>query len=271
MHLSSASLRIWAALAAIALAFATGCASTGPESLSREEKAELAKDHERRARMHYDIGVNYLSEERTPMAIRQLLQASKFAPRDPAVRVALAEAYRRAGRTAESEEHLLQAIEIKPDLHKARLNLSGLYSQLERFDEAREQAEVLVEDPTFSWPWRAHTNLGWAFLKLGNFAEAEKNLNMALDYRQDYWPARLNLGILKAEKKHHREALAQFRQVLAEKPGPFAESEVHYRLAELHLEMGDNGTAIEHLTASAARLPNGAWGERSAETLRRLQ
>ena len=219
--------------------------------------------------MHYDLGVQQLEEGNSPLAIRELLMAAKYKPEDASIRLALAEAYRRRGRFEESEQNFLHALEIDPDFQRARLSLSAFYSSLERFAEARDQALVLVNDPTFAWPWVAHTNLGWAQYKLGETAAARENLRVAVDYRADYWPARLNLGILEAEQDP-REALSQFRQVLAVQPGPHAEAETHYRMAELHIELGDRDRAILHLTESANRKPSGGWGQRSNEALRRL-
>lgn len=145
-----------------------------------------------------------------------------------------------------------------------------MYSNLGRFDNAREHAQILVDDATFLWPWLALTNLGWAQYKLGDSSNARQNLLVALDYREDYWPARLNLGILESEQERRREALSQFRQVLAVQPGPHAEAETHYRMAEQHIALGEQDRAILHLTESANRKPSGEWGERSNEALRRL-
>lgn len=262
--------RAWIAAGLIAgmAVLSSGCASTTvPDPLLSEE--EIGERH-RRSVMHYDLGVRQLEQGNTPLAIRELLMAAKFNPEDAPIRLALAEAYRRRGRNEESEINFLKALEIDPDFQRARLSLSAFYASVSRFEEAREQAEILVDDPTFAWPWLAHTNLGWAAYKMGDLKTARENLQVALDYRENYWPARLNLGILEAEQKHHRVALDQFRQVLAEQPGPHAEAEAHYRMAELLIALGERDRAILHLTESANRKPSGPWGQRSNEALRRL-
>ena len=261
------SLTIWlaAALIAACAALATGCASLG-----EPEPAAPTAEEARRAVMHYDLGVQQLKEGNTPRAIRELLMAAKYNPDDAPIRLALAEAYRRRGRSEESESNFLKALELDPEFQRARLSLSAFYSSESRFEEAREHAQILVNDATFAWPWLAHTNLGWAQHRLGDSQSARQNLLVALDYRENYWPARLNLGILEADQRHHRAALDQFRQVLAVQPGPHAEAEAHFRMAELHIELGDRDRAILHLTESANRKPSGAWGQRSTEALQRL-
>ena len=260
--------RLRAGLIAGVVAMLTACASSGPET--QIATAEERSDRQRRAIMHYDMGVQQLQDGNSPLAIRELLMATKYNPDDAPIRLALAEAYRRRGRVEESEQNFLKALELNPEFQRARVSLSAFYSSQARFSEARDHAKILVNDPTFSAPWVAHTNLGWAQYKLGDTNAARENLRVAVDYRNDYWPARLNLGILEAGEHHHSEALTQFRQVLAVQPGPHAEAETHYRIAELQLEQGNRERAILHLTESANRKPSGAWGQRSSEALQRL-
>ena len=75
---------IWRAavwIAALGL-FAAGCASnSGPDALSQEKRGE----HQRRASMHYDLGVQKLKEGNAPLAIRELLAATKYNADDAAI------------------------------------------------------------------------------------------------------------------------------------------------------------------------------------------
>ncbi len=247
---------------------AIGCVSASPPPGAAQDEASL---QQRKASMAYDMGVAHLKEGRTPQAIGSLLSASKLEPDNATIQLALGEAYRREGRMEEAERHLERSVDLNPKLQRARLSLSALYMQLERYEEAREQAAVLVDDATFPWPWQALTNLGWAEYKLGETEKARQHFQLALDYRNDYWRARLNLGIVAADQERLRDALTQFEQVLAESPGPFAEAEVHYRLAELYLQLGHREQAIVHLTEATNRRPSGEWGERSADTLKQLK
>jgi Tfp pilus assembly protein PilF len=250
----------------------TGSLSPGARSMP-ERRAEPVDpgptDAQRRARMHYEVAVDRMRTGRNPEAIGELLQAVRLDPADANIRLALAEAYRRGGRVAETEEHLRAALAIDPAFQAAHLNLSGLYIQLERYEEATVHARHLVDDPTFPSPWRALTNLGWAEYKLGNVDDAARHLRLALDYRDSYWPARLNLGILAADRGDRDQAIDHFERVLAAEPGPLAEAEARYRLAELYVSMGDKRRAIAQL--SKASDLRGPWGKRSAEYLQTLQ
>jgi len=275
MRVATTRLSAAAAVAGCLLGWATGCASSQPPKASEEARSKAVPSEpteaQRRARMQYEIALQHLQAGRTPEAIGELLQAVRFDPTDAQAELALAEAYRRTGRLAETEQHLLRALQLKPDYQQAHLNIAALYIQLERYDQAIAHAQVLVADATFPYPWRALTNLGWAEIQLGRLDAAAQHLGQALDYRTDYWPARLNLGILEAQRGNRGVAIQCFERVLEAQPGPLAEAEVRYRLAELQVALGERAAAIEQLTKATDLHPSGPWGKRSAEYLKSLQ
>jgi len=216
------------------------------------------------------MGVDHLRQGDSPEAIGELLSAERFDPADEKIQFALAEAYRQQGRDAETEAHLVRALQIRPNFHEARLNLAAFYIQIERLEEAIPLLNQLVAEATFPAPWRALTNLGWAEYRLGRLDEAHQHLTLAVDYRPDYWPARLNLGILESEQGNRAEAIQHFERVLEGKLSPLAEAEVRYRLAEQLVSLGDKKGAVRHLTVASDLRPNGPWSKRSADYLKTL-
>ena len=211
------------------------------------------------------------AQNRGPQAIGELLTAERFDPLDAQIQFALAEAYRLQGRQAETEAHLVRALQLDPNFHQARFNLAAIYIQAERTEEAVTLLNQLLADPTFPAPWRALTNLGWAEFRLGRFDSAHQHLALAVDYRPDYWPARLNLAILEAERGNRDEAIQHFERVLEGKPSALAEAEVRYRLAEQLVSRGDKVGAVRQLNIASGLQPSGAWSKRSAEYLKTLK
>jgi len=65
--------------------------------------------------------------------------------------------------------------------------------------------------------------------------------------------------------------VALFEQVLALRPGASAEAEANYRLGELYTALGDRKRAASHLEAAVEKAPNGPWGKKSEESLKRLR
>ncbi|MCC6640274.1 MAG: tetratricopeptide repeat protein [Deltaproteobacteria bacterium] len=230
-------------------------------------------DEDRIARVssHYDLGVDYLKGGNTAMALRELQAALALDERQPRVHHAIAEAYRLTGRFSDAERHLRRSLELNPAFQGARLSLSALYVQMERYEEAVRESASLAEDPTFPAPWRALTNAGWAQIQLGRTEEARATLTRALAMRSDYWPALLDLGILASQTGRRAEAIEVFSRVLAAKPGPSAEAETNYRMAEIYVSMGDRDRALAHLATVIERQGTSEWGRRSQEYRKLLQ
>lgn len=152
----AARIAIRAGLLLITAALAgTGCASsydpvvsgrdgTGNGNMARQpgppQASQKQKDHAD-ARAHQSLGLSYMRDGRVPLAIRELRAAVELNPKDKWSQLALAEAYRLRDLLPDAEKHALAALKLDPDFHEARLTLSGLYIQMERYPEAVKQTE----------------------------------------------------------------------------------------------------------------------------------
>jgi tetratricopeptide (TPR) repeat protein len=259
--------RFWTRILPLLAAAAIGSACASDGKPSEETTAVDAS----RARAHHSVGATHLREGRVALAIRELRAAEQLNPRDKWIQLTLAEAYRRRSLNEDAERHLLKSIEIDPAFQEARLTLSGLYIQMERYPEAIEQAKILIDDPTFPKPWEALCNKGYALMMLNRLDEARQALELALEYHERYWRAQLNLGILDAQEGKRLDAMARFERVLALGAGPLAVAEVNYRMAEIYLSLGNRERAVEHWVAASSQRPSGAWGKRSEDRLKSLR
>lgn len=241
----------------------SGCASSGPVSPVSEEDARIALAKR-------NVGIDYLANGRTPMAIRELQFAHELDPDDPVTTHWLGEAYRRRGLLDKALEHMLEAAEQLPNDADLNLNLAGLYVQLKRYPEAIEHSQILIDDPTFAAPWKAYTNKGWAELQLGETQKARLSFEQALDFRPSYWPARLNLGILDSQEGRKLQAIVNFEKVLERELGRSAEAETNYRLGETYISLGRRDKAVQYFKLAAERAPYDRWGQQSEEYLKLL-
>jgi Tfp pilus assembly protein PilF len=255
------------ALCTLVLAVGPGCASqvVGPtESEVRVRALEQASARR-------DLGIDHLSFGRTAMAIRELQYASELNPDDAKTWLWLGEGYRRKGRLDDAEGYMLQALELAPDYQSARLNLSGLYIQMERWEDAIAQAQVLIDDPVYPAPWTAYSNKGWAELQAGRLDQARESLEQALDFRRNYWPASLSLGILANKEGHRIEAIEHFERVIDREVGFSPEAEANFRIAEVYVSLGRRDKAVEHFEAAVVNAPDGSWAEESKRYLKLLR
>ena len=251
-------------LAAAALAGA--CATGGDEAAEKAAAVDAS-----RARAHHSVGATHLRDGRIALAIRELRAAEQLNPQDEWIQLALAEAYRRKGLSEDAERHLLRALALDPSFQDARLTLSALYIQMERYPQAIEHAQLLIDDPTFPKPWEPLSNKGYASLMLGRRKDAREALELALEYHERYWRAQLNLGILDAQEGKRLDAMERFERVLGLGAGPLALAEANYRMAEIYLSLGNRERAVEHLVAASSQRPGGTWGKRSEDTLKTLR
>jgi tetratricopeptide (TPR) repeat protein len=257
--------RVTASAALVSLAL--GCATTGEDDAA----ARISAADEARARAHQSVGANHLREGRHALAIRELRASEELNPGDKWTQLTLAEAYRQKGLHSDAERHLKKALAADPAFQDARLTLSALYIQLERYEEAIAEAQRLIDDPTFPQPWTALTNKGWALAQLKRRDEAREALTTAVDYNDRYWRAHLNLGILDSEEGKRIDAIERFERVLELGPGPLGTAEANYRIAEIYISLGKRERALEHLVAASSQRPSGAWGKRSEDYLKRLR
>lgn len=261
-------LRIILAALLVSWAALSGCATGGGQAAAEPEIGEAAI---RTARAHHSQGIQALQAGRIAPAIRELRTAAGLNPKDKWIRLALGEAYRLRGMSAEAEAEFNAALAIDPEFQQARLTLSGLCIQLERYADAIAHAQQLIDDPTYSEVWMALTNKGFAQLQLGLLSDARQTLELATEFNGRYWRAHLNLGILAAQVGDREEAIARFARVLEFGAGTLGEAEANYRTGEVYISLGDRDRAVRHLAAATERNPDGQWGRRSADSLKRLQ
>ncbi len=216
-HKTGAGSVAW--LCVIGLLFSVGC-MTSARRLELETRLKKAKSH-------YNLGVDHLRNDRIALGLRELLLAEEFDPKDARIQHALGNGYLMRGKPQDAEHHYLRVLEITPTIHEARLNLAGLYNELSRFEESITHSKVLADDATFPRPSRALANQGWAELRLGRIDDARRSLEYGLDFDPGYWPALLNLGILEMEQGRRLKAVALLKKVLERKPGPEPRSEVN--------------------------------------------
>jgi tetratricopeptide (TPR) repeat protein len=247
-----------------AIVLSAGCTTT--RGSDGDAKSERLK-----AQSHFNLGVDHLENGRPARGLREMLVAQSYEPEDARIQYGVARAYLSRGKIEESESHLLRVIDLQPGYHEARLTLSGVYMLLQRYDAAAEETRALIEDPTFPEPWRAFTNLAWIDIKRDRLAEARESLVIALEYKPAHWQTLLNLGILDATEGMSREALRAFERALDNPIPASARAELHYRIAEIYVMLGERQRAVEHLEVAIQRAADDPWGQKSEAYLSRLR
>jgi len=146
----------------IAALLLAGCSGSGKLS----EEQEL-----RRARLHYQIGLDALHKNQLPKAFEELMQAEKIDPSQPEVLDALAYAWRLRGNHKKSEIYYKRAIRAGSG-STSHTNYGSLLLELGRFDEAKSHLKKALEDPRYQGQHIAYILLGDAYLGLKEYEKA---------------------------------------------------------------------------------------------------
>ncbi len=161
---------------------------------------------EKKGQLHLQLGTSYLQAGDYPRAMAELLEAEKEDPDNPVIQNNLGLAYFVRERYEAAEKHLLLALKEKSDYSEARNNLARTYIEQGRFQDARDSAEKVLADLTYSNPEKAQINLGLSYFYEKNFEKALGYFSRATELRPDNCLAQNFLGRTWYEMKKYQKA-----------------------------------------------------------------
>ena len=206
----------------------------------RSRRYDEAETHLRRAiqlsprhpEAHYRLGLTYLAQTRTDEAIAALKQAVEIDPEHVGAHFNLANAFARAGRMREAEEH------------------QSRYAAL----SGRSEAEVEIRTQIVSL-----STVALQHEMNDRFTEALAEYeNLAAQF-PEHAPLYKEIGRLRMKLGRPQEALAALRRAVELDPRL---SDAHYLLAALYRQMGDREAAERELEVFAVleTIPEGKSG-----------
>ena len=256
---------------------ATRCALVLAAATLLAACASTDQSHIDRADLQRRLASVKLSKGQYELAIREYKRSLESYPHDPETRFGLAEAYRLKGLYADAAEQLETTLRMDSLHQEARLNLSVVYLQMERWQDAIEQTQILIDDATFPRPSRALVNQGWAHYKSGDVGRARLAFVEALSGDHSCYQAALNLGIVLYEDGELVESIRYFERVgeIVESRGMRgmdpALAEARFRMAKAHVKLRQMDKAIEDLQRGSELGGGDQWGMKSREYLQVLQ
>lgn len=149
------------------------------------------------------------------LALQEVQEALKLAPRDADALLGEAAVYAAMGRQEEAERTYKKAAALRPQHWAGHYELGGFYFRLQRYGEAAAQFERVLEiTPDNAM---AHATLGGALQLLGKDAEGEKHLLQSIDLQPSY-AAYNNLGVLYYGQRRWEESAGMTRKALQLNP-----------------------------------------------------
>src|SRR6516225_504148 len=172
----------------------------------------IPTDKERQgAEAHYDLGINAQAAGDVRGALKEFEESLKldddFAEAHNAIAVLLHISF---DKKDDAEKHYKQALEIRPTFSEAKVNLGNLYLDEGRLDEAIALYQQALNDMLYATPYIAEANLGWAYFKKGNSAQALEHLRAAVTTNPQFCLGYKDLGMVQDAKGDLTAACTEF-------------------------------------------------------------
>lgn len=186
------------------------------------------------AKIHYDLGVNAVEQNRPQEALKEFLEAVRLDPGLAQAHDALGTLYHWSyGRRDDAKAEFEKAVELRPNFSEAWNNLGVLLADMGDVPGSRKAFETALANPLYRTPFIAQANLGWALHLMGDSAQGEALLRAALTSRPSYCMGHKQLAQLLTTSGRTADADASWREFAKACPD---EPEALLRLASLQVK-----------------------------------
>jgi len=208
------------------------CACTG--IMDSSQKIKTARAYQREGDM-------FQSQGQYTAALAKHLEAEKTFPKDPYLQNSLGLAYMGKKRYDLSVKAFKRAILIKPDYTEARNNLGAAYLHQKKWETAIIQFKKVLDDLIYSTPHFALTNIGWAYLGMEHFPNAQTYFLKALDEQPGFSMASHGLAQVFLRTGQTERTIKYLHSTLKRNPNAAI---LHADLAQAHEKKGERKQAL---------------------------
>ncbi len=207
-------------------------------SCAPSSRSKALKD----AELHYKIGVSYLNENELQKAFVEFQETIRLNPKDKQAYNGLGYISAKFKEYDKAIVYYKRAIFIDPNYSEAMNNLGLTYLELENWDEAVTYFRMALQNPLYPTPEKAHSGLGYALYKKGDYAEALRVLREgSAKYSESYFSMHV-LGLVYTELNRIEDAVEMYRKALEIAP---YYTEARWELAHAYMRIGENMKAYD--------------------------
>ncbi len=194
-----------------------------------------SQEAKQKASLHFSLGYNHLQQGDSTSALRELLEAEKYNPKDPDIQYTLGCAYGAKGQFAQALEHFKKTLLLNPNFTDAHNAMGSTYLEMGEWDKAIQEFEFVLKDILYLKPFYGWNNLGWAYYKKGDLPKSIECFKRAVGAKPDFGLAYYNLGLAYRDNKQTEDAIQAFRLALAQAPNLL---EAHFQVGVLLFDSG---------------------------------
>jgi len=233
-------------LAGLSLALLLVC---GPATAQQSGQTDPMHDA---ARINARLGVEYMKQGQLAIAQDKIDKALQQDSRDPGVQMAAGLLYEQLREPDKAEKHFRLALKYGSDNPEAQNALGAFYC---RNGEAKKGEANFLEaarNPLYRTPEVAYTNAGVCARRAGRLKEAEEYLRLAVNQRNPYPEALLQMANVSFERGNYLQARAFLERYLQTTTGTAGVLLLGY---QVEAALGSQDGAREYATQLKSRFP----------------
>lgn len=227
---------------------------------------QSSKEKEELSNLHLRLAVENIKSEDYPSALKELLIAEDYYPKNPYVHANLGLVYFVREKYELSEKHYLYSLSLKSDFTEAKNNLARIYIELGKYDKAKKLLDEALEDLTYPNFAKTYTNYGILQFQLKNYEDAIKHLKKSLETDRENCFSQVYLGRSYLELKDLSSAILNLDKAIffCER---ISSDEAHYYSAIALFRNGQKSRAKFRFEEILRIFPNGKNSDKAKKML----
>jgi len=236
-------------------------------SLIAISSCTLSPWHREQADMYLKKGTALIEGRQYLGALKELLEADKYAPNDPEINYYLGMAYYGRGFKEPAMERLQKAVSLKKDYSEAHNYLGVLYMDAGEWEKAIVCFDNALKNYLYATPSLALYNSGWAYYNLKNYDMALVQYNQVI--RQDRISVlqpqtEKNIGLVYIKKNDLVSAIEHLKKSVTLDANLL---DAHFFLAECYFKIKDYPNAKKSFQQVVKLSPQSPFAQKSREYL----
>ncbi len=203
------------------------------------------------ATAHYHLGVALWNADQHPRGLTELQAAAQLDPKNFDYQFRLGSAYQRTGDLAGAVDSFGKAVAIDPANDSVRNTYAFLLIDTRQADRGIEESRRVLEHN--SKDTSALMNIGYAYLKKGEFDSAEKSYREVLAIEATSAAAHYDLGIALKSEDQLEAAKKEFAEAIRLDPSL---AQAHYSLGIADWQLADIAGLADEMRAAIKVSPD---------------
>lgn len=226
--------------------------------------------HRQQADIYLKKGISLLEGRQYLGALKDLLEAEKFAPNDAEIQYHLGIAYLGRGLRDVAMEKFQKAVSLKADYSEAHNYIGTLYMDMGQYEKAIQSYDKALANPLYATPEMALFNSGLAYDKMQNYQMALTKYREAMlqDRASNLKPQiEKHIGLVYIEQNNLLAAIEHIKTAVELEPSLY---DAHFFLAESYLKIRDTQNAKKSFQQVIRLAPQSPFGIKSREYLQSI-